>query len=179
METCLTHKVSWTRKLFRWCAARKERINKLCSFSKLHISEDQKGRSNTCAVYRWQYCAMIMLCAEIRVPILTLSFGCSNYFMVCWQGSSEECYQEGPLTKEEELECKPDRVPHAVVDQNVDLVCHQFSSDICLPVCRGCGKAEVRKEWHGFFIHAFMICVPNDLSCVIVICFGFILVVWV
>ena len=99
-----------------------------------------------CTVSLAVYRAMIMLCDEIRVPILTLSFRCSNYVMVCWQGNCEECYQEGLLMEEEEVECRSDRVPHAGFDENVDLVCHQFSSDTSLLVYRGCGETKVRKD---------------------------------
>ena len=43
----------------------------------------------------------------------------------------ESAIKKGHLIEEEEVECRPDRVPNAVVDENVDvcLVGRHFSND--------------------------------------------------
>ena len=74
------------------------------------------------------------------------------------------------------MECRPDRVPDAVVDENVDvfLMHRHFSSDAWLLVDDVVKQKSEKMTWTS---HVIKFYIPKNRCCVIAVCFGFILAV--
>ena len=64
---------------------------------------------------------------------------------------------KGALIEEENVECRPEKVSNAVLDENVDicLVRKYFSHEACMDACGGCLKAKKgRSDLDMFYLSA-------------------------